>query len=228
MNKVWYIYKIINLLDGKAYVGQKLRKDSNPLSDGYMGSGKYLKHATKKYNLNNFKKEILIDGLTSQFAASLFEEYFIKKEETLFPNGYNLTNGAVGGNTRQGAKLSKETKKKIGLANKRKSLGNTNRRGKKCSEKTKLKQSISHKNMTQETRSKMSAAKQNMSKETKEKMSEAKKGNKNMLGKNHSEESKQKMSESHKGHKRSIETQRKMNETRKGIKYNKKNILKCH
>ena len=112
--RLWYIYKITNLLTNKSYVGQKLLKiNSNPLKDNYMGSGKYLKFSIKKHGLNNFKKEILIEGLTTQFAANIFEEYFIKKEETLSPNGYNLVSSCM-----QNCIFSKETKRKMSESHK--------------------------------------------------------------------------------------------------------------
>lgn len=42
-----YIYKITNILNGKYYVG---KHSSNCIQkDGYMGSGKHLKNAIKKY-----------------------------------------------------------------------------------------------------------------------------------------------------------------------------------
>lgn len=40
------IYKITNQIDGKFYIGSHKTKD---LNDVYMGSGKYLIHAQKKY-----------------------------------------------------------------------------------------------------------------------------------------------------------------------------------
>ena len=59
-NKInFYIYKIINLVDGKFYIGRRsTSKEIN--KDTYFGSGGiHFKRAIKKYGKENFKKEIL-------------------------------------------------------------------------------------------------------------------------------------------------------------------------
>ena len=54
----YYVYEIENLINGKKYIGKRsCHCDID--KDDYMGSGKNIKEAVKKYGLNNFKKRIL-------------------------------------------------------------------------------------------------------------------------------------------------------------------------
>jgi hypothetical protein len=87
------IYKVTNKLDGKIYIGKHQTKN---LNDGYMGSGKHLRHAIAKYGIENFEKEILFtfDNETEMNAkeAELVTEEFCLKEDN-----YNLCPGGKGG-----------------------------------------------------------------------------------------------------------------------------------
>jgi len=87
------IYKITNQINGKFYIGSHKTKD---LNDGYMGSGKYLNHAYKKYGLENFSKEILFvfDTPEEMYAkeAEIVNDEFLAEENT-----YNLKRGGFGG-----------------------------------------------------------------------------------------------------------------------------------
>lgn len=83
------IYKITNNLNGKYYIGKHQTKN---LNDGYMGSGKLLKRAIKKYGIENFSKEIM-------FVYKTENEMNIKEKElvTLDESNYNLCPGGHGG-----------------------------------------------------------------------------------------------------------------------------------
>lgn len=188
---MYCIYKITNLVNGKTYIGQHKYKE---LNDYYMGSGKHLVRAQKKYGIENFKKEILIFNVAKKEHADLLEKTFIdsEREKVGKENCYNITDGGEGFIGFH----SKETKRKISEANKGKHW--------KLSEETKRKMSESGKGkcLSEETKKKMSKVHKGrkFSEEHKKKMSEAKKGKKHpFYGKHHSEETQNKMSESHKG-----------------------------
>jgi len=66
------IYKTTNLINGKFYIGKDSK--NNPY---YLGSGKILKQAIKKYGKRNFKKEIL-EFCSSFEDLNIKEKYWIK------------------------------------------------------------------------------------------------------------------------------------------------------
>ena len=109
----YIIYKTTNLLNGQYYIGCHQTVD---LSDGYLGSGKYLRHAIKKYGKENFNFEIL------HFATSKEEMFFLERSlvnESVVndPLSYNLKLGGSGGNPGivgafAGRKHSEESKEK--------------------------------------------------------------------------------------------------------------------
>jgi len=188
---IWYIYKITNLLTKKSYIGQRHIEDNiNPSNDKYMGSGTYIKRSIKKHGLSNFKKEILIERLKTQSEANVFEENFIKSENTLHPNGYNLKSSCL-----QNCIYSEESKRKNSESHK----------GKKLSEETKRKMSKSAKGKTKplKTRQKMSKVNKGkkLSEETRQKISESNKDKKL------SEETRKKISEAMKGKNRGAKTE---------------------
>jgi group I intron endonuclease len=96
--------------NGKAYIGQthdyqkRCREHKN--KKGCIA----FHRAIQKYGWNNFKHEILKDGLTIE-EANHWEEFYIKRFNTIKPNGYNIRSG--GNNSR----LHESSKKKIGDAN---------------------------------------------------------------------------------------------------------------
>ena len=121
------IYKTTNKINNKIYVGRDCK--NNPY---YFGSGIILKKSIKKYGKENFKKEILCKCKNINEAIKK-EKYWIKKLNSFYPNGYNISAGGDGGDVlshnpnklkiiekkkghipwNKGKKMSDVTKKKI-------------------------------------------------------------------------------------------------------------------
>jgi len=83
------IYKITNIINGKIYIGKHSCID---IDDTYMGSGKYIKNAIRKYGIENFKKEILFVLETEEEAykieSEIVNEDFLKRNDV-----YNIIKG---------------------------------------------------------------------------------------------------------------------------------------
>jgi len=106
-----FVYLTTNLKNGKQYVGSH---STDNLNDGYLGSGKLLHLAIKKYGKSNFSRIILKECEVPE-EARLLEESFIQKFKTLTPHGYNISE--VGGSGIMGKSWgshSEETKQQIG------------------------------------------------------------------------------------------------------------------
>ena len=87
-----YFYKITNNINGHFYYGVH---NTNNLDDGYMGSGKRLHYAYKKYGMKNFTKEILKYFDTSKEAFE-YEAEVVNEVLVEDPNCYNITIGGKG------------------------------------------------------------------------------------------------------------------------------------
>ncbi len=109
MKQYNYIYLIRNNANRKIYIGQHITDD---LNDGYMGSGKLLRKAIKKYGIENFTKEYLA-FCDSKDTLNWLEKYYIKKYHSQDINvGYNMTSGGDGGDTCPGRVRTPEERKK--------------------------------------------------------------------------------------------------------------------
>ena len=95
------IYKTVNVLNGKFYIGQDSK--NNP---EYLGSGTLLKRAIEKYGKENFIKEI-VEVCSTKTELNEREKYWIKETKAQ-EIGYNIAEGGNGGNT-----YDEETRQRI-------------------------------------------------------------------------------------------------------------------
>ncbi len=128
------IYKVTNIRNGKAYIGQTISTIEHRWSQHKYDSktGKYpLQRAIKKYGEANFSIASL-GSYETQEDLNNAEQYYIEFFNALNPHGYNLE---VGGNS--AGKRTDEIKNKISQALK----------GKKFSEERKARLSAAHKGL---------------------------------------------------------------------------------
>lgn len=102
-----YIYKIINKIDGKIYIGQTRvdLKERWRQHKKISSNCRYLKNAIQKYGFENFEFKLILICFDEDLDKN--ETYYIQKNNTIVPNGYNLR---YGGNS---SSHNEETKKKI-------------------------------------------------------------------------------------------------------------------
>ena len=231
---VGYIYLVTDTTNGMKYVGQHHYHIEGQLDPNYHGSGIIISRIYKERP--ETLKEEYIKTCYSDSEMNDDEKYYIKLYKTLYPYGYNLSEGGDGvlpsEETRRkmskshkgkippnkGIPMSEEQKKKLSESLKGRNVWN---KGIPMSEETKKKLSESHKGQIPPNKGK------HHTEESKKKMSESHKGlfsgeKHPFFGKHHTEESKKKISEKQKGKKLSEETRRKMSKARINGKQSKK------
>ena len=228
---VGYIYLITDTTNGMKYAGKHHYNKEGELDPNYHGSGTIISRIYKERP--ETLKEEYIKTCYSEEEMNNDEKYYIKLYDTLWPNGYNLSEGG------DGVIPCEETRRKISEKIKEKFLYDEEYRRKIIE---------SHKNISEESRRKMSESRKkllssrekhpmfgkhhseetkkklrdinkgkHLSDQTKQKISESISGEKHhFFGKHHTEETKKKISSTKKGKQLSDETRRKMSESRKG------------
>jgi len=105
------IYKLINTLNGKIYIGKTknssvcARKSSHKSQSKRYEPRQYIHKAIKKYGWENFKIEIVEDGIDSLEILNKREKFFIREYDSANrEKGYNLTLGGDGGHGLSGEK----------------------------------------------------------------------------------------------------------------------------
>ena len=103
MSKDYYgfVYLTTNKVNGKRYIGQRYY-DTKEKWKLYLGSGKILKDAIKKYGRNNFTVKILENCKTKEILNDR-EKYWIKKYNAIVDDSfYNIAIGGDGGDVTAG------------------------------------------------------------------------------------------------------------------------------
>lgn len=209
------IYLIINLINGKKYVGQTIQTLNNRIKQHRNCKKKRgIDAAIQKYGWENFTVDTI--EICPRDLLNEREVFWITFHNCKYPDGYNLT---AGGSGSKGFSPSKETRAKISKSLKGRP---TSRKGKPLSEEHKAKLSANHadfkgvnhpfygKHHSPETCAKLSEFNKGkpspnkgkkMSNESKMKISIANKGRTSPnKGKKMSEEQKLKLSISHKAY----------------------------
>lgn len=92
-NNYGYIYKTTNLINNKVYIG----KCKGIFNVNYLGSGKILKKAIKKYSVRNFSVELVKYAKTKEKLNKLEKDYIRKLKKSLSKDRiYNIASGGEG------------------------------------------------------------------------------------------------------------------------------------
>jgi len=89
------IYKIVNNINGKVYVGQTIQPLNKRISYHVWQNRLPIQKALNKYGIQSFTISI-IDSADSKDVLDEKEKYWIKFLDCRAPNGYNLTDGGEG------------------------------------------------------------------------------------------------------------------------------------
>lgn len=111
MTPYGFIYITTNLLNGKRYLGMCAYHRNN--HNTYLGSGKALRRAIKKYGSNSFSREIIEECHTKEDLIAAEIRYIAEYNCVNDKSWYNLNHGGYATRGFTGKKHSEETKAKI-------------------------------------------------------------------------------------------------------------------
>lgn len=106
---LYTIYKTTNTVNGKFYLGK--HQTDNP-NDGYLGSGRLLKAAIRKYGRDKFVKEVLF-VFGSEAEMNQKEIELVTEAVVNDPQSYNVGIGGEGGPHFEGRKHTEEVKQRL-------------------------------------------------------------------------------------------------------------------
>lgn len=114
--KIWAIYKITNMINGKLYIGQTKEPDKrwNQHRRSAANAIQQIHHAINKYGAHNFTYEV-IDFAITKPQANCIETSLMYYYDTFAINGkgYNIMKAGELGHKRKQRVVSIETKEKI-------------------------------------------------------------------------------------------------------------------
>lgn len=106
------IYKITNLKNNKSYIGKTTRDLETRLGEHLRHQDKPIGQALAEYGLDSFAIDVIDTAETNEELNSK-ERYWIAAYDSMIPNGYNQS---YGGDTSEGFRHRKESKRKMSKA----------------------------------------------------------------------------------------------------------------
>jgi group I intron endonuclease len=82
-----YIYKITNTVNNKSYIGYTTNPQARWSDHKYGRGNKVVYQAIKKYGVDKFVFDVIAEDTVDN------EQQYINEHNTMYPNGYNLTEG---------------------------------------------------------------------------------------------------------------------------------------
>ena len=109
-----YVYKTTNLINGRCYIGQKKAIEFIPT---YLGSGKIIKLAIKRYGKDSFRVELIAQAHNKK-SLDILERYYIEVyRRELGSKLYNICDGGRTNVSFSGNQHTEEVKKRLRLIN---------------------------------------------------------------------------------------------------------------
>lgn len=98
MQKTYIVYRITNIVDGKCYIGQTVYSHKRRLSQHKFRArhGVYTENPLYKAMIEFGEDNFISDVIEAQISSDRIdsrEKYWIQKEDTMFPHGYNVQSG---------------------------------------------------------------------------------------------------------------------------------------